>query len=340
MNYILGDKAFCEVTVDYTDCADNESFTRCRTLELLDCGDDICPTLVVNNGLTLCDCGDSWNCNLCGNDLPFFNVVNSDDQIHFQFQQPDGMNGTDPAVPGSFGWNSAFASFEILRCCDDTPIVGDTMTCGEYVGLFELTDYKGISTYRSIQQICFDVGAIITEGFGNFDENHCFYFKFTFATDAIGVETEEYCSEPFQLNHCLNSSVLLEGVYPASTLDCFGYFYGAPVWSVGTAFTYRNRYRVRGALELESIEVEKTVVTRYLQATKSSTCENYSLATYGLPERIVKLIANILAARDLYANNKLYQLEGAVEKNNESGNQWFLETDLKRCDCFPDFSCE
>ena len=40
------------------------------------------------------------------------------------------------------------------------------------------------------------------------------------------------------------------------------------------------------------------------------------------------------------ANNKLYQLEGAVEKNNESGNQWFLETDLKRCDCFPDFSCE
>jgi hypothetical protein len=340
MNYIIGNTAVCEIDSDFTSCADNLSFTRCKTLKLLDCGEDDCPNLVINNGLLLCDCGDSWNCNLCANDLPYFNTINAGQRLYFQFQQPDNMNGTDPSAPGSFGWDSAFASYEIFKCCDDTQIEGGGMVWKKYVGLFEQTNYKGESTYNSIQQISFDVNAIITNGFGNFDENHCFYFKFTFATDETGLQTETFCSEPFQLNHCLNSTVGLEGVFPASTLDCFGYYYGLPVWSVGSEFVYRNEYRVRGALELQSVEIEKELVTRYLKAVNSSTCEIYRLSTYGLPERVVLLISNILAARDLYANEKLYQLDGGIEKNNEIGSQWFIETKLKRCDCFPDFSCE
>lgn len=331
MNYQLNNRIFCEVPSP-GDCF-GDGYTICRTLDLLNCSD--CPGLVINNGLLLCDCGDSWNCRLCANDRPFWNVVNDNDEICFQFQQPDKVNGVDPNAPGVNGWGT-WANFKVFRCCDDTEILKVTPSAA-YVGLFEQTNYKGDSTFTSIQQICFSVGQIIDLGFGDFSSDHCFYFKFYFGN---GEEVfEEFCSEPFKLNSCKNSTVLLEGVYPDTVLDCFGYFYGLPVWSVGTPFRYSNKYRVRGSFELNSIEIEKQLVTKYLKAVSSSKCEVYNLKTFGLPEEVTRLISEIYASRDLYVDGLLYQLDGNVEKNNDTGSQWFLESTLKRCDCFPDFSC-
>jgi hypothetical protein len=133
------------------------------------------------------------------------------------------------------------------------------------------------------------------------------------------------------------SSVLIEGVY--QNRDCDGYFYGLPVWSVGDPFYYINKYRVRGVLERENFEIEKDLVTRQLMATNSQICENYTLNTYNLTEEVAKLTSTIFAAKEVYLNGKLYQINGNIEKNNDTGSQWYLTTKFKRCECFTDFSC-
>jgi len=336
MNYQIGSKVFCDFTPEFT-CQSFDSRTICQTLTLLDCFGP-CDRLVVNNGLLLCDCEDSWNCRLCSNDLPFWNTVNAGDQIFFQFQQPDQANGIDPDDPGVFGWGDQ-ARYKVFRCCDDVEIVLPLSEVPNYyVGLYEQKNYKGESSFFNIQQIQFDVNAIINAGFnGDFGSDNCFYFKFEFATNKTRTEFEEFCSEPFKLNSCLQSTILTEGIY--SNKDCFGYFYGAPVWSVGDPFFYSNQYRVKGVLELQNFEIEKEVVTRQLLATNSQQCENYTLNTYNIPKEVAKILSGIFAAREVYLDSIVYQVEGSVDKNNEIGSQWYLSTKFKRCECYQDFSC-
>jgi len=46
----------------------------CKEITIIDCGNDGgCNLAVINNGQILCDTAQSYNCNLCGNDLPYFN---------------------------------------------------------------------------------------------------------------------------------------------------------------------------------------------------------------------------------------------------------------------------
>ena len=336
MSYIIGNKAFCDLPSVFSPCQNADSYTICKTLNLLDCNN--CD-LVINDGRLNCNCDESWNCNLCGNDLPYWNTVNFNDQIYFQFQQPDTFNGNDPETPGSFGWGT-FAKFEIYRCCDDTIIEGDGFESAAFVGLFEMTNYKGDSTFQNIQQICFDVNTIIDQGFGDFNSGHCFYFKFFFATsnDPENPDYSEICSEPYKLNYCSDKTVLLEGDFGKGK-DCFGYFYGGTVWNVGGYFQYINQYRVRGVIEQTSTTIEKETVTRQLKAVNSQKCEDYTFNTYGVPEEIANLIAEILNARTIFGDGKEYQINGSIDKNNEIGSQWFLEVNLRRCDCFKDYSC-
>ena len=133
-SYLIGNKIVCTVPVK-DDCI-GEGYTICKELKIQNCSD--CGDLVVNNGLLLCDCGDSWNCHLCANDRPYWNPVERGDLIYFQFQQFDTANGDDPNVPGSQGWNSPFANFTIHKCCDDSIInVNQAVVAQSYVGLYE-----------------------------------------------------------------------------------------------------------------------------------------------------------------------------------------------------------
>lgn len=346
MGYIIGSQVFCDVPTDLETCVDARSFTICKPLELLDC---VCDEndLVISNGLILCDCGDSWNCNLCGNDYPYFNPVNAGDLLYFQFQQPDNFNGQDPEMSPVYGWENdtplqVFAKWSIVDCCTDEPIeVSNDVVAGSFVGLFEEGLYNGESQFTNIQQIAFNVNAIIEEAFGgDFSSDHCFYFKFSFATgtDPDNPNFIEFCSEPYTFNNCDQKTVFLEGVNQTGR-DCFGFWYGGNVWTVGTFFPYSNNYRVRGVIESESITIEKETVTEYLKAVKSQKCEDFSFNTWGVPIQIARLIGEIMNAREIYADGEKYQINGPLDKNNEVGNQWYLEIALRRCDCVKDYSC-
>ena len=345
-------KLYCEIPLPDgvlpTDFIDTLSYIRCKELTLIDCGSDDCNVPVVNNGLYLCDCSDSWNCNLCANDLPFFNLVNLEDKIYFQFQQIDNVNGQIPGV-GNFtaGWDSGFARAEIYDCCNDQLLTSliTSVAEGHVVGLIEEFDLQGNPIYTNYQALCLDVQEINELFPDPFDlAGNCFYIKFFFINNPeLGTE-DEICSEPFRINPCQNKiqTTLIKGVYPKSARDCFGYYYGGPLLGsfIGIPFDWSSEYRVRGVLEKTGIEINKDTVTRRLRAVNSEQCELYRFATFGVPEVVAGIIANLFGAQEVYLNNKLLQLNAAIEKNNEIGNQWFIETEFKRCDCFRDFGCD
>ena len=198
---------------------------------------------------------------------------------------------------------------------------------------------KELISYYNIQQIELDVD-LINALFADQNAHNCFYFKFRFSTG--GENYEELCTEPFKFNPCpdVNKSVMIEADFNDSSKDCFGYYYGLPSSWVGTnEFRFVNQYRVQGAFELLAITLDKEIVNKFLVATNVLKCELYRFATIGVPEKIALLIANQFAAKQIFINEKQYQINKELSKNNDVGNQWFLETELKTCDCYRDYSC-
>ena len=341
-SYLNGTQLFCVQNAPCEVYSDLESRIICTEFSLLDCGDSDCPIAVVNNGFYLCDCKDSWNCNLCGNDLSYWNIVNPGDLLYFQFQQIDNVNGQNPLVAPVYGWDSGFCWGELYSCCDDT-LITDVITSVStefYVGLYEQSDYKGNKSYFNIQQIIFDVKEICSL-LERLNLDGCFYFKFYFKKSKTSEDYDELCTEPFRCNPCVseNDTIVIEGTYPNT--DCFGYYYGLPVqWTGTSVFEYVNQYRVKGSFEQISFEINKETVTRQLKTVSSQVCEVWQFRTWGVPRKIAKLISNIFSAKNVYIDGKEFQIEKEINKENEIGSQWFIDTQFKRCNCYTDLTCD
>jgi hypothetical protein len=363
-SYLDGDTFWC-----YETPPNNPVYTRnrirCANLIINNCaggglpGD--CNQTTVNNGLILCDPEDSWNCNLCGNDLPYFSPVRETDPMMFQFQQWDYINGQSP----TFNWNTAagwgvLVDGAVFDCCTDTAIGGDILSYSleNFIGIYGDKQYNGQVDWTNIQQISLDLAAIKAAGealFPNWDG--CFYFKFDFF-NAVGDVVNSFTSEPFKFEKCdPDGTIFLEGVY--SKKDCFGFFYKpiapsltvlnpgfppslsviSPYIGLGTPFQYRNTYRVKGSFELNGFEINKEFVGVKQFTANTETAENWFLRTNRLPPRVARLISNILAADTVYVEGRDYISSGTITKNNEIGNQWFLESQLKRVQCSSTNSC-
>jgi hypothetical protein len=348
-SYQTGQAVFCDATEEFVF---PEPFARvlCFDLENFCVG---CDSLNVDNGFVLCDCGDSWNCNLCANDVPFWIPFELGDTYDFQFQQKNKMtvsceNGwlpTDLLSPTDF----AFASFEIRTCCDDTPLeiteeMFSVIAPNHYVGTFETTDYSGNITATPVQQIRFDLGAIATYlAAENLDP--CFYFLFTFSASNDCLPASEtnstFCSEPFRITPCSDGkkTQMVESVYPK--LDCFGYYYGTNFQNGGTTpFQYSNKIRVPGSFERTNFTINKETIGSSLKTTSAQYCETWLMRTANLPERFTKNLVNVLTGRDVYVNGVEYQIQGDIAKNNDTGSQWFLEVSFERCECDKSLTCE
>jgi hypothetical protein len=317
-----------------------------------------CSLIVINNGLLLCDGDDSWNCHLCANDLPYFNPLRNTDPLMFQFQQFDYINGQSPIFNWSLaaGWGTMVTG-TIYDCCTDDVIVQDVLNVStkDFVGIYATKNYNGTLNWKNIQMIEFDVAAIENQGIGTIPNwDGCFYFKFFFFDSNANV-VREITSEPFKFEKCdPDNTIFLEGVYNKS--DCFQYFYKpdfpsiqvqqgpilntiSPYIGIGTPFQYRNTYRVKGSFELSGFEINKEFVGIRQFTANTETAENWLFRTNRLPARVARLIRNILAADTVYVESIDYIASGTITKNNEIGNQWFLESQLKRVQCSSTNSC-
>lgn len=342
---------FCDQT---TACEYPDPNSRLLCTEVRNACGKSCSPLIADNGLVLCNCGDSWNCNLCLNDVPFWIPFEPGDTFDFQFQQPDEVVGvecengwlpTDLLVPGT----TAFATFEIRSCCNDealeiTEEMFGIIAPNHYVGQYTSTDYSGNQRTNPIQMIRFNLAAIQTYMVGA-GLDPCFYFLFTFTAtrQCLGVTetTSEFCSEPFKMVPCSNGekTQLVESVFPR--LDCFSFYYGTNFTSGnGTPFQYSNKIRVPGSFERTNFTITKETIGATLKTTAAQYCETWLLRTSNLPETFVKYLVNQLSGRNVFVNGIEYQTQGEIAKNNDTGSQWFLEITFERCECDQSLSCE
>lgn len=324
----------------------------CKEITILDCGNDgECNLAVINNGQILCDTGQSYNCNLCGNDLPYFNPFVVGDVLNFQFQQIDNVNGQDPNTQFS-GWGS-FVEGYIKDCCTDTffelpgsggqpyplSLLSLTGNLNSFVGVFGQKDYKGVISYKNIQGIQLDTSQFWPDFKIQFPNSDCFYLEFQFDFGTPNVYS--LVTEPYSLQKCENT-IMIEGIF--TNLDCFGYYGGSDIYfdqpAQGTnSFQYQNQLRIPGVIENESFNIEKEFVGTYLKTTSSTLTENLVLKTARLPYRVARQLANILSAGRVFFNGVEYIVDGDINRDNEVGNQWFPTVSLKRVNCAKTFNC-
>ncbi len=331
-------KQICDIT-SIGAATDLDSYIRSRRIKLTTGCAGITP--FVNDGLIISDLLDQNNCNLCSQDLPFFNLVNASDRINFQFQQIDNLNGQDPVVPFTYGWedpnlaNPIFAKGSVLDCCTDEVLVDYIIDAASryYVGLFEEKDFEGNATYNNIQAIEINPALIASD---------CFYFKFEFVNvDNTGFDT--FYSEPFVKNTCEDSSVLIEGIYTEGSIDDFGYYYGLPfaIAPTGTSYAYSNAYRIRGEVEQIGNQIQKQFVNNITNPTQSQRCENYALRTYPAPLYAANKIANNMNGKEIVLNGTSgFELTKEISKNREVGKYWIIDTELQLCGKINEFSCD
>lgn len=350
-SYTTGNVFYCDST-NVPSFAEPNARVFCVEMENF-CGAD-CSSLGVDNGLILCSPQDSWNCNLCANDVPFWIPFETGDTFDFQFQQPmkgnfnceNGWLPTDLLSPTE----AAFASFEIRTCCSDTPLeiteeMFSVIADKQFVGVYETTDYLGNVTEQPIQMIRFDLTAIATylvaEGF-----DPCFYFLFNFSADdgcLPDVETfSSFVSEPFRMIPCSEGKThMVESIYPQ--FDCFGAYYGTNFQLTGgngRAFPYSNKIRVPSSFERTNFTITKETIGATLKTTSAQYCETWLMRTANVPEVYTKYLVNLLTGRDVYVDGVEYQIQGDIAKNNETGSQWFLEINFERCECDKSLTCE
>lgn len=348
-SYMNGSVVWCDQTEIET-FPEPSSRIRCTQINN-QCGID-CSDLIIENGLVLCNLDQSWNCNLCGNDIPFWIPFELGDTIDFQFQQIDyfgtpfcehGWLPTDLLSPT----NTAFASFEIRSCCDSAPLgvnefIFNEIVAEHYVGSYNIIDYSGNTITNSIQQIRFNLSKI-SEYMVLQNLDPCFYIVFNFIgtyeclpnTDTINT----FYSEPFKALACRDKTHLVESTYPS--LDCFDFYYGSNFnTGRGVPFQYSNKIRIPSWFENTNFTITKESIGATLKTTASQYCETWAMRTAQLPYKFIKYLVNLFSGKNVYVDGIEYQIQGDISKNNDIGSQWLLEASFERCECSKSLSCE
>jgi hypothetical protein len=363
-NYLSGtspinNKYYCDITEE-TDYPDPVARVYCFGFGV-GYGTYGCPDLVIQNNLISCNEQQSWNCNLCGNDLPFWIPFKDGDTFDFQFQQLFTSVLCDhPFYPENLidGGNTAAVSFQIKLCCDDTVFeLTEEMVASiiqeSYVGGF-LDNSIGSSYIVPIQMMRINLQAI-KEYMILADIEPCFYFVFDFPTiegvcfpNAFADKTTFY-SEPFKYDKCESFPYVYRVESTYSLKDCYNNYYGSnfigldvdgTYLSIGNAFVYSNAISVPGSFEHDGFVINKEVINSSLKATSSQVCENWSLKTSHLPSGFARFLVSVLGGKDVLVDGVEYQVQGEITRNNETGNQFYLDVKMQNCNCNKSLSCQ
>lgn len=335
---------FCDQTATVCNTFSDPSHrTLCKEIRLITCTGGDCPTAVINNGLIRCTEDTGWNCDLCGNDLPFNLPVDKDDTLYFQFQQIDNVNvWTAP----TYGWDTGGCNVYLKDCCtgeylEESPGVPKPIIdyCTEYfVGRYaEIVGNLG--NLNDFQGIKIPLTDIYTDFKAQFPTSDCFYFEFEFF---LSGSAEYLYTEPYQFVNC-EDTIVLKSTYPKK--DCDGYYYGDYFTKfgvanlLGTFFYYSNEIRLPAYLEKRSFNIQKEFVGNFNRTTNSQMTENWRLSTRRIPEEVATYIAKVLSGEKIYIGNGEFIAQGNIGKNNDVGSQWFLDADITRINCSKSFSC-
>jgi hypothetical protein len=309
-----------------------------------------CPDLYLYNGLWSCNDQLLWNCSLCGNDQPFWIPFTDGDTFDFQFQQLYTDITCDHAFyPENLitGGQTSAVSYEIHLCCDDTifevtEAMHQSIVQQQYVGSYITNDLSNTTIYNPIQMVRINLEAI-KDYLMLADIEPCFYILFRFPKDNDCLpsgSTLDIYTEPFKYRKCDVFPYIYNIESKYTYKDCYGSYYGNLFSEgIGIPFVYSNRVRVPGSFEQQSFSISKEKIETSLKTTSSQICENWLLRTTHLPKGFAKFVVAILGGKDVLIDGTEYQVEGELARNNETGNQFYLEIPAQNCDCNKSLSC-
>lgn len=308
---------------------DNKTYAAKRTYKIAECGE----TLIANNASEL------WCNNLCSQDEKYCNPFVKGDKIYFQFRNdtvdywkilPKIYNGTTGEIIAS----NDYISTETGTDENDNYYLNIIVNTGSAGG----SDFPLDCWYMKVYLFECDVNeelysdcvtAALAEGKTQEEA------EFECSVELCGSGVSEIITEPYCLHPC-DETLLIEGVYPVK--DCEGNYYGVFQDDYFATNSFKFQVRIVGELIKQSFNFETTIVNRTKQ--KSTKKDVYQLTSHKIPPYVAERIANCFNAQELYIDGVAYDSGAQIEKNNEFGQMWIINTQVtKNCEQL-NFECE
>lgn len=258
------------------------------------------------------------------------NACTETDLLYFQFQYPDNFNDWKNDIITS-GWSES----ETGDWLASVKIHSDNGCCKANFNDYVYSAFVGATEDgRTFQQIIIDPT----------DLPVTFYLEFSFNLGACRV-IRKY-TEPYKKTDCNDTTIKLEGLYNKGQTDCSNYYYGDVNYYYGdTPFIYRNLIRIPARIEQTGMEVTKEEVSNrnFKKTIRTNLKETYNLRSEPLAPYVIKKLKTIFMSKKVLWGTTELTIDGALNKNNDNGSMWLLDTTLTISNdnsCFQqDFTC-
>lgn len=158
------------------------------------------------------------------------------------------------------------------------------------------------------------------------------------------AEDFSYCStNVYTVSAACEGTVQLYASY--QKVDCAGFIYEAPQgYFIRSAdapplVPHFTMFRIKGVLEPISLPLERELTEngRFIRASSST---KYRMATKGVPFNVAKRLQGVFAAQLFTVDQMQFTQVSAIERNNDTGNSWWVDVELDRIDCDSSASCD
>lgn len=266
--------------------------------------------------------GDSFNCNLCAGDKPYFIPFERGDTLYFQTALRDRKNPSASTLIAGWGQSTfpdltfTYVRAELWDCEGATMLFSD-------VDLFAVDFWVGFNAQiGSIQNFTIDTSTFPI-GLNSFRVKIITYN----ADNSIDLT---FWTEPYKIPPCDVPTVKIESEY--KNLDCTPRFFGSPSPflaasnppPIGYAPTpYRASFRIIGEVNLEGLSTE-TVQNENNRVIAQTVKETHVLQAYDvLPPYAVLLLKSALYGDNLTIDGVSFVNPSEINKNTE-GTRNFL----------------
>lgn len=299
------------------------TYIRRMNVTVVDCGDQI------HN--ELCDL---WNNHLCGNDSCYCNPWIAGDKIYLQFNLPvtitNWFNIFGPPKP--LGTTSEWGVDYFAALIDEN---GDLYPQFSSIETFASEYGIGVNHVTGKPFVWMVIDTNLLQGICNFNVTVA---DGPFTEDPENPIVNQFYTEPYCCVKCDEDTIMVCGTY--NKTDPFGHFYGEfePGSFTGDQNGYKACIRVYGNIEKVNNAIENTYTE--LVKVKAKINPSYLLRTNPLPEYVADLLTVALAGQTVTIDGVEYDSPESVDKNNQEGRMWLVESTLVMKTEDVDFECD
>jgi len=265
---------------------------------------------------------DTWNCNLCGADMPFFAPFLRGDIMPLQTNFADAFN-TDPTNP-TYGFKTTIATdFYVMVELQDA----NGATISSLIDTFADTYYVGYSEkWGSVQTFFINTG-YFPVGL------KCFrlkitYYKFDQISSAKVIERVLYSEYYREYTNC-GPTILIESTYQG--MDCYGNIYDLFAVSVGAGTTnaYYNSIRIEGEIEFTGNDESADIATDLGKVVRRTILSNYRINSGIAAPYFARMLDRVVRGSTVTINGEQYK-NFVFEKNNDQSRMWVIDLTFEK----------